>query len=83
MGGTNVHMHVHNIYTCIYNVHVHVHMCVCNVYHDACVVQVRHGAATAIRGVIKHHGDTAGLSVRTHPDQVSSILFMDSIIAIG
>ena len=81
MGGTNVHMHVHNIYTCIYNVHVHVY--VCNVYHDACVVQVRHGAATAIRGVIKHHGDTAGLSVHTHPDQVSSILFMDSIIAIG
>ena len=27
--------------------------------------QIRHGAATALREVIKHHGDTAGISAYT------------------
>ena len=27
--------------------------------------QIRHGAATSLREVIKHHGDTAGISVYT------------------
>lgn len=33
----------------------------------ACVLtaQIRHGAATALREVIKHHGDTAGISAYT------------------
>lgn len=29
------------------------------------LLQIRHGAATALREVIKHHGDTAGISAYT------------------
>ena len=63
----------------LYILHLHVYiafclqtdtLCVCiNVW---CSVQVRHGAATALREVIKYHGDTAGLTVHIHPDLVSA-----------
>ena len=36
------------------------------------LTQVRHGAATALREIIKLHGETAGISVYTHPDKVVS-----------
>jgi hypothetical protein len=39
----------------------------------ACVVtaQIRHGAATALREVVKQHGDTAGISAYTPEPNVS------------
>ena len=36
------------------------------------LTQVRHGAATALREIIKLHGETAGISVYTHSDKVES-----------